>query len=385
MTSRTRPAPRCTTDRRPAPLAALALLSCVALTGACGALSRPMFAQHDASLADTPAKQSELLGADPMIAPLWLWSAQRQTSPAAALGVIEHGRRFHPDDPDLMLSQASLLSLLHRNDEVMALARGALQTDTPTVLEAELRWMLVLADLAGNDTAAAQQEVLRLGGVRGVEPAQVADAWARVAVTDEFLGHPGQADEAFERSLDLGPGGLLALRSVAALEPQREAACQALRSRARSRHPDDPDLAIQAVVSALLAQDAPAAETALGELPSPLPARLEPDVELLRVRVDILAGRTESALDVLRARLDDDPTDADALAVLIECWRSRQVPSKQELRQRLTWASGRLGHPALEAQVRALLRELSQPATGAPPDAEPASGQAEPATDAAPR
>jgi tetratricopeptide (TPR) repeat protein len=266
-----------------------------------------------------------------------------------------------------------MLNVLQRFDAMGQLARSGLQGDCPEALEIELRWALVAAALAANDTTAAEAEAVRLGGVQGVPAEILADAWARIAATLDFLGQPERADQAFERSLDLGPGGLRALREVSARTPERQAACEALMSRARQRHPDHPDLALQRVASALLAQDAAEAEQALEQMPAPLPERLERDVELVRARVDLLAGRTGPALDVVRARLDDNPADVEALVTLIECWRLRQVPSAQEMRLRLSWASGRISHPGVAAQVQILLRELpAEPDPAAAPQTEPA-------------
>jgi tetratricopeptide (TPR) repeat protein len=370
MTRRTPPAPR-STDPLAVLLRALALAACLAPAFACGAFSRQILARNDASESRSPEDDRALLGADPMIAPLWLWSAQRQPSPEESLAVLERGRQFHPGDPELKLAQAELLHLMDRDEDMEALALGALQSDCPVELESGLRWMLILGRLAANDVAAAEAEAARLAGVRGVPPPQLADAWARIAAAQEFLGRPELADAALEKSLDWGPDGLFALREVVAREPQRKAACDALLERARARHPGHPDLVVQQVFTALIAMDAAAAQQALDTLPTPLPERLEPTVELQRVRVDLLAGRSEDALAVLRRRLDDNPADGPALAVLIEGWRLRQVPSKDEMRVRLSWASRRTGHPGLEAQIQAVLRELG-PAPQPDEPAEPA-------------
>jgi len=339
-------------------LRALALAACLAPAFACGALSRQILARNDASTSPSPEADRALLGADPRIAPLWLWSAQRQPSPEESLDVLERGRRFHPSDPELVLAQAQLLHLMDRDEAMEDLAHGALRSDCPVELEAALRWMLIIARLAANDVAAAEAEAARLAGVRGVLPTDLADAWARIAAAQEFLGQPELADAALDKSLDWGPDGLFALREVAAREPPRQAACDALLARARARHPGHPDLVVQQVFAALIAMDGAAAQQALDTLPSPLPERLEGTVELQRVRVDLLEGRTEDALAVLRRRLDDNPADGAALAVLIEGWRLRQLPSRDEMRLRLSWASRRTGHPGLEAQIQVLLREL---------------------------
>jgi hypothetical protein len=377
MTSRTRPGPRRTTESRPAPLLALALGALLAPALGCYSLSRPVFAQHDAGEAKTLEQVDAVVGADPMLEPLWVWSAQRRASPQQSLAVVESGRRFHPLHPELVLAQIDLLGMLHRDDDAKAAVAAALATECPPQLEKELRWLLILSELAQNDVAAAEAEVVRLGGVSGVPPGQVAFAWARIAAAQEFLGQPEPADASMESSLDLGPAGLVALREVAMREPQRQAACDSLVDRARARHPAHPDLALQPVFRALMAQDAAAADKALAALPEPMPERLQPNVELLRVQADILAGRTDAALAVVRARLDEDPTDAQALGALIACWRLRQVPSKDEVRLRLSWAAGRVPDPAIGAQVQALLRELSaQPAT---PKAAPTPAPAPPA------
>ena len=374
MTSRTRRAPRRTTEVRSAPLLALALAAGLAPTLGCYALSRPVFAQHDAGEAQTLEQVDAVVGADPMLQPLWIWSAQRRSGPAESLAVVESGRRVHPLDPELTLAQIDLLGMLDRDDEAQAAVAAALATECPPLLEKELRWLLILSELARNDLAAAQAEVLRLGGVSQVPPGQVADAWARIAVAQEFLGQPEAADGSMEKSLDLGPAGLVALRDVVAREPQRQAACDALVDRARARHPGHPDLALQPVFRALMAQDPAAADLALAELPDPMPDRLQANVELLRVQADILAGRTDAALAVIRARLDDNPTDPQALGALIGCWRLRQVPSKEELRLRLSWAAGRVPDRMIGAQVQALLRELSAET----PESQPAPAPGQP-------
>lgn len=365
MTSRTRPGPRRTTESRPAPLLALALGALLAPALGCYSLSRPVFARHDAAEAKTPQQQDALLGAEPMIAPLWIWSAQSR--PPEAVELMRRGRSFQPLNPDLIALQVDLLSSLERHDDVKAAVAAALQSECPPPLEAELRWMLISAELAGNDVAAAEAEAVRLGGVSGVQPWQVADAWARIAAADEFLGRREPADAAMESSLDLGPAGLVALREVAAREPQRQAACDALVDRALARHPTHPDLALQPVFRALAAQDPAASDRALAALPEPMPERLQSNLELLRVQADILAGRTDAALAVVRARLDEDPTAPQAVAALIACWRLRQVPSKEEVRLRLSWAAGRVPEP-IASQVQALLHELSAetPAPTAP-------------------
>ena len=365
-------------------LRALALAACLAPAVGCRALSREIFARHDASTATSLEDDRALLGAEPMLAPLWLWSAQRQPSLEESLAVLERGRRFHPRDPELVMAQADLLLVMDRDDAVEELALGALRSDCPVQLEAGLRYMLILARLANSDVAAAEAESARLAGVRGVPPSLLAETWARIAATEEFLGRPEPADAALDKSLGWGPDGLSALREVTLRQPQRKAACDALLARARTRHPGHPDLIVQQVFTALIAMDPVAAQQGLDSLPTPLPARLEDTVELQRVRVDLLAGRPEEALAVLRRRLDDNPADGAALVVLIECFRLRHVPSEDEMRLRLSWAARRTGNPALEAHIQALLQELDPEAQPAAPDEPAAPEPAVPAEAPAP-
>jgi len=196
-----------------------------------------------------------------------------------------------------------------------------------------------------------------------VPPGRVAAAWARLAAAREFLGEAARADEILERSLDLGPSGLLALREVGLVEPEKRAATAALIARARDRHPEHPDLMLQTVLERLADSDIAGADTALELLPQPLPSRLRSDVELVRARVDVMADqadRTDRALTVLRHRLDDRPGDALALGVLVECWRLRGKPSDAELRLRVAWAQGRVEDPMIARQLSTLQAELER-------------------------
>src|SRR4029077_17890938 len=104
-----------------------------------------------------------------MLTPLWIWSAQSR--PQEAVELMARGRSFQPLHPDLIAAQVELFSFLERYDDVKAVFAAALKSECPPPLEVELRWMLIVAQLAGNDVAAAQAEVVRLGGVSGVQPA----------------------------------------------------------------------------------------------------------------------------------------------------------------------------------------------------------------------
>jgi tetratricopeptide (TPR) repeat protein len=367
MTSRSRPG-RCTTDRPggrgaagPGHRAALLLL--LGALGGCGALSRPIQIRSEASLATSPDEHARLLGAEPMVSMLWAWSASRRTTPEDALAVLGRGRAFHPGDPQLLAMQLSLLARMGRFEGLIETARAALASGRPSELEVELRWWLVLARIARGNLGEAQDETVRLGGVRGVPPGRVAAAWAHLAAMHEFLGDSELADECMERSLDLGPSGLLALREVGLAQPEKRAATSTLITRARARHPGHPDLDLQIVFERLAEADIPGADAALAALAQPLPARLRSDVELVRARVDVMADepeRTARALELLRRRLDDRPGDALALGVLVECWRLRGTPSDAEMRLRVAWARGRAEDPGFVHQLRALQAELDR-------------------------
>jgi hypothetical protein len=119
----------------------------------------------------------------------------------------------------------------------------------------------------------------------------------------------------------------------------------------------------QMVFQRLAERDIAGADAALEALPHELPGRLRRDVELVRLRVDVLADqpdRTDRALKALRARLDDRPGDALALGVLVECWRLRGKPSDAEMRLRVAWARARVEDPNLARQLAALQAELDR-------------------------
>jgi tetratricopeptide (TPR) repeat protein len=319
--------------------------------------------RSEAAAATSPDEDAALLGAEPMLTMLWAWAAGRRATPEDALATLERGREFHPEDPQLIAMQLSLLWQMRRYDALIGTARAALGAGRPSELEVELRWWLVLADLSRSRLDEAQREIVRLGGVRGVPPGRVAAAWAQLAAAREFLGEPARADEDFDRSLDLGPAGLLALREVGLVEPEKRAAASALIARARERHPRNPDIMFQMVFERLAERDIAGADAALEALPHELPGRLRRDVELVRLRVDVLADqpdRTDRALKALRARLDDRPGDALALGVLVECWRLRGKPSDAEMRLRVAWARARVEDPNLARQLAALQAELDR-------------------------
>ncbi|MHC5210036.1 MAG: hypothetical protein ACYTG2_04900 [Planctomycetota bacterium] len=329
-------------------------------------LSRSVLIRADASQASSVEEHASLLGTEPTIPVLWAWSASRRTSPEDALATLERGRAFHAGDPQLLVMQLTLLAQMGRYEDVIPTARAALGGPRPGDIEVELRWWLVLAHIARSQLDEAEAEIVRLGGVRGVPPGRVAAAWARLAAAREFLGESALADEAVDRSLDLGPSGLLALREVGLVEPEKRAATSVLIERARDRHPGHPDLMLQLVFERLADEDIAGADAALEALPATLPRRLRSDIDLVRARVDVMADqpeRTTRALERLRARLDGRPGDALALGILIECWRLRGKPSDDEMRLRVTWAQARIENPMIAQQLGAVQAELERRAS----------------------
>jgi tetratricopeptide (TPR) repeat protein len=367
MTSRSRPA-RCTADRRDGRAAAVpfrctaVVLLCAAL-GACGTLSRPVLVRSDAAAATSTADHAALLGAEPMLPMLWAWSATRQTTPDAALATLERGRSFQPGDSQLLQMQLSLLAQMARFEDLIEVAGAGLAAGRPTELAVELHWWLVLARIEQGLLEEAEQEIVRLGGVRGIPPDRIAAAWARLAAAHEFIGAPERADAALDRSLDLGPSGLLTLRELGLVEPEQRAAVSALIARAGMRFPEHPDLLLQAVFEELAHGDIAGADAALAALPATLPSRLRRDLDLVHARIDVIADqpeRTDRALETLRRRLDDRPDDTLALGVLIECWRLRGKPSDAEMRLRVAWGRTRVQDPVVARQLGALQAELDR-------------------------
>ncbi len=348
------------------------VLPALALLAGCGALSRPLLAERQRmSVGADAAALQRLCGSEPLLASAWLGAARTQSSPEAALAIVERGLSFLPDQPDLIWVRVSLLAHQGRRDEQIAAAQAALSRDVPAGLAVELRQFLVDGRLAKDDPEAAAAEVRRLGGVSNVPADVVAAAWAAVAVSFEFLGRAVDADAAMDASLDLGPRGVTTLREITALAPEREAACRLLAERAAARHSGHADLEQFLVVDRMLARDLPGAEARLAAMTQPLPLRLLPSTEALRARLDILQGRVAEGLALLRARLDGSPGDPAALAVLVECRELHGVPDDAELLARLRAAAGLVTDPGLARQLDTVRQQLeAQPAPAAEPRAE---------------
>lgn len=352
--------------RRPA-LAPLILLAALAGCGLDSRARHAVASLQEALALEEPAARdaalARLRGAEPLLPGVWLASARTAATPEDALSFLDQGLAFLPHSPDLQLARLSLLAQMGRPAEQARAAQDLLAAGFPAPVRAEVHWFLVDALLAQGDTAAAGEAVVRLGGLPGVPPAMVAAAHARVALAHEVAGAAGDADRELSASLDLGPGGLSILRRDAATDPARAAAAGSLVARAAERLPDDPDLRLFLVVDRMAAGDLAGAQADLDALERPLPGRLESQEAALRARLLVLQDRVEEGLGLLRARLDEEPSDAFALGVLLETWHVRRQPAADELAARLRAGLRRLADPLLRAQAEATLRELE---AGAP-------------------
>jgi len=346
--------------------AALLILVLPALLAGCGILSRPRDAGSDLQeamqLKDPAAREaalSHMRGAEPLIPGTWLASASAAGSPEAALAVVDRGREFLPNDPNLLVVRLSLLAQLERRPEQIAAASAALAQDRPNDVRAELLWFLLDGLIAQGRADQAESAALRIGCLWGVSAEMTSAAWARIALAHELAGRPEAADAAMRASLDLGPQGLDVLRRDSVAIPERKAAANALVQRAAERQPDHPDLQLFLLVDRMAAGDFAGSEAALRALPEPLPERLIPEHAALMARVLLLQGHIEEGLAQLRERLDEEPGDPYALGVLLEAFHVRGVPDADEMYRRLRAARRRLVDPALRAEVDATLKEIS--------------------------
>lgn len=347
------------------PRPALALLILPAALAGCGLDSRERHAldevQAAMALEDAAAREAALArlrGAEPLVASTWLASAAAAPDPRQALQHVEAGLAFQPAHPDLQLARLSLLAQAGRPADQARAAQALLSAGFPPAVRAEIHWFLIDALLAQGQAARADEAAGRLGGLPGVPPAMVAAALARVALAHELSGAPDAADRSLQASLDLGPDGLTILRREGLASAERGAAGSRLVQRAAQRLPDDPDLALFLVVDRMATGELDAAQAAFAAIARPLPERLGGQEIALRARLLVLQDRVAEGLDVLRARLDEQPSDAFALGVLLETWHQRRQPPADELARRLKAGWARLGEPLLRAQVEATLREL---------------------------
>jgi len=354
----------------------LLLLPC--LLGGCGLLSRQRDAYVDLAAAGQlkdPAQRNAALatlrGAEPLIPAVWLASAQAAATPEEGLALVERGLSFLPQSPDLLVARMAVLAQLGRRDDEVAAARSAMAADAPTELRAEALWFLVDGLLAKGLAGEAEAEVVRMRGLPFSRPEMAATTWARVALAHELAGHGADADRTLDASLDLGAAGLMGLRRASLVSSDSQAGAHALVERALARQPEHPDLQLYLLVDRMTAGDIAGAAAALEQLPPELPDRLVSQREALHARILLLQGQTEAGLDVLRARLDEEPGDAFALGVLLEAWHVRHVPEAAEMTHWLRAARRRVWDPALAAEIQATLLQLEQQAPAAAPEPRP--------------
>ncbi|HTE05546.1 MAG TPA: hypothetical protein VK824_05060 [Planctomycetota bacterium] len=355
--------------------ASAAALALLALLPACGIASRE--AQLRSQLRpDTSAEEfAAIRGADPLVWQTWAASASTAPSPEEALAIIERGLRCFQGQPDLTWMRLSLLAQLGRRQDELSGATDALGRGASGQLVSELLTFRLDARLGAGDARAAEAEALALGSVTLDDPRAASSAWASIALAHELNGDAAAADQALDRSLASGSRGLTELHQRAGADRTRLAAAGALLQRADGRHPGHPDVRVQLAVQAMLEADFDTTRSVLDALPAPLPARLLPDVEALRARLDVVQGHVDAALERLRPRLDAWPAESGSLAVLLECWRLHGQPGDEEMTARVHAALGRVSDPALQQVLEAVAQELARRAAAPPapaPGPEPA-------------
>lgn len=347
---------------RRAPLVLVAGVLASLLLPACGGASRALFAQRDfVSVYNDPEALAALRGAEPTLPSLWIESARLASvdGPALALARVREGLAFHPSEPTLLLSEVELLEVLGQHEEALQAGLRALALLPPQSVRIALLHSQLRNELALGRVDAAEAATRRLAGLIGVPESAEADAWARLALVLASHGHLERADACFDRSLSRGSNGLGTLLTLVAAEPTLAAASRTVRQRASERHPDDSDVALTLVVDLMQAGQPPEAEAALERLPSPLPPRLVPDVEALRARLALMQGRVEEGLERLAQRLDANPAERSALAVLQESWANLGHPSDREFARRLQAARPLVG-PGERRNLDALLQVLAK-------------------------
>jgi tetratricopeptide (TPR) repeat protein len=320
--------------------------------------------QEFAAVYSDPGALSSLRGAEAGQPFLWLESARVAAveSSEQALLFVERGLSYHPTDPGLLTAQIELLGGLGRYDDCLDRARWALAALPQQPVRPGFRMGAIRALLALGRVDQIEPKIIALGGERDVQPAMVADAWARLAMAYAAVGRGDDAQRCFDASLRLSPNGLAALAQESALHPELLAAARSLRDKAGQRHPGDPDLLLAIVIDEMEQGRFAQATENLEQLPSPLPTRLSADVQALRARLLILQGQIDEGLSVLYEQLDLRPLDAPALSVLQETWARLGVPSDQEMLQRMLRARRYvdLRDSRTLAQLDGLLDELER-------------------------
>jgi tetratricopeptide (TPR) repeat protein len=335
-----------------------ALLIC--LLPACGLLSRDEFLRRDLQPDTQPETLVQLRGIQPLNPRLWMYSAYvvGADTAEAALEIVERGLKFHPSDANLLRAQVDLQGQVNGPRAQVDAAHQVLRSGRPAALEAELRMLAVDGELRLDNPEAAAVEAIRLGATAGADPALISVSWARIALTQEFLGKTAEADESLDRSLDKGAAGMGFLPLETRRAPERIAAARSLVARAAERHPRHPDIAFYLAVDLLLQGNLDDAEDALDSLPAPLPWRLRSSETALRARIRLQQGRVDEALEMLGGWMDRYPRDTTAVAVLLEIWARLERPDDETMIARLYAARSRLHPPALNAQIEQTLQQL---------------------------
>jgi tetratricopeptide (TPR) repeat protein len=339
-----------------------ALLAASLLLPSCGVASRVRFAGMDISESrGSPEVLTDVRGHQPLLPGIWSYSvatATRDGSPEEALRLVERGLGFQPRDLDLMLMKVRLLSSVGRQAEAReAIAKG-LASMPSAPAEAWLRAARIGDLLESDDLEGAEAEVLLLGGLRDVSLRMVAASWAQLALSHEVLGQREQADAAMDRSLDRGAGARSALLEATVIRPERQAADRGLRRRAAARHPGNVDMALSLIVDQMLAGEFATAETAISDLPAPVPSRLAHEIFAVHARVVLLQGRTEEGLELLREQLRRAPDNQYAIDVLLEAWLQRGEFTDEEVYGLLDRSRRVLRSGATRSKVEAALQEL---------------------------
>ncbi|RKY21941.1 MAG: hypothetical protein DRQ55_02640 [Planctomycetota bacterium] len=355
---------------------ALLIALLAALTLGCGGASRMEFARRDfVAVYKDPEALERLRGAEPRVVMLWTESARVASieSTDAALAVVRDGLGFHPADPGLQMAQIELLEKLKQHEESLSAARETLgrlppQTMRVALLHSQLRNLLALGRV---DEAWVTAH--RLAGVFNSPVGAQADAWARVALELALLGRLEDADECLDRSLARGPNGIGSMMALGVQQPETRAASRTLRERALEHHPRHPDLRLTQVVDLMESERYPEAEAAIDTLPAPLPSRLSSDLAALHARLHIVQGRVEQGLELLFARLDDEPADRPALAVLEQTWATLGQPPDVVMEYRLRQARPRIGRSERQRLDRLLAAIAERRAGRMGPANEPAS------------
>lgn len=326
----------------------------------CGMLGRARAAREDALAAPDPDAARSVQGRDPLVATTWLAAAVRAEDAGRvdeAVALLDEGLRYLPRDGDLVLTRLLVLGRSGRVDEVVASAHAALGADPDDAFAAQLRWLLVIAELERGDVDAAEREAELLAGTGGRDDVAASAAFALVALAREETGEQARADAALDDAVRLATRGCGVLLDVAFVEPERIGALESLVARGRTRHPDHPDLLLFDAAVPLQQGDVARATARLAELRAAAPARMQRDVDLLDARLALLENQPEDALALVRQALDTRPQDIAFVAVLVELSERFGVPPADELDARLGRALPSIPASPLRAHVERLLAE----------------------------